>query len=258
MIFMAIIVLGDLQTLKAQRFIGSAILGMNASQIEGDDIHGFYKIGVTGGAGVTLPLNRKQTWLLSAELLYTQKGSYKHYSAGGAFDTTNYAASMFTDVDRSKPFNNKLKCNISLDYVQVPVIVHYEDMNSGCSFGMGFSWSRLVRAKETYNGFARTTNVRSHTYNTSDWSVIADANIRLYKNLTFNVRWEYSMVPIRTMQFTYERNDGSVQSYSNKMYNHTISFRLIYYINEKFVPNTHYNRKGNLVGTKYVREIPVY
>ena len=246
------------QNLSAQRFIGSAILGMNACQIEGDDVHGFYKIGVNGGAGVTLPLNRKQTWSVSAELLYTQKGSYKRYLSAGAFDTTNYAPSMFTDVDRTKPFNNKLKCNISLDYVQIPVIFHYEDMTSGCSFGLGFSWSRLVRAKEVYNGFTRTTNVRSHTYNISDWSFLADANIRLYKNLTLNVRWEYSLVPIRTVNFDYQRNDGTVDSYINKMHNHLVSLRLIYYINEKFVPNTHYNRKGNLVGTKFVRDIPDY
>lgn len=242
---------------QAQRFIGSVVAGMNAAQIEGDDIHGFLKIGVNAGAGVTLHLNEKQSWSVSTELLYVQKGSRKHCQAG-YFDTTNYAPAMFEDVKDGTAFNPRIKCNISLDYVQIPVLFHYEDMKSGCSFGLGFSWSRLVRAKEIYNGFTRTTNVRSKTYNINDLSVLADVNIRLYKNLTFNLRYEYSMIPIREMLFEYRRNNGDITSEWHKFYNHLISFRLIYFINEKFVPNTQLNRKGEPIGTKWKRVIPDY
>ncbi len=245
------------QNIEAQRFIGSVVAGANFAQIEGDNVHGFTKVGFNGGLGLTLPLNRKQTWQISLELLYSMKGSVKHCQPG-YFDTANYAPPMYEDVDRSVPFDPKTKCNISLDYVQIPVLVHYEETYSGCTFGLGFSWGRLVRAKEIYNGFARTTNVRSGTYKKNDWSVIADVNIRLYKNLTLNFRWEYSLVPIRTQQFLYVRNDGSIVSETNKYHNHVISTRLIYFINEKFYKNTRVNKYGQTMGTKWLREIPDY
>ena len=47
-----------MQNIEAQRFIGSAIAGINLAQIEGDDVHGFYKVGFNGGLGLTMPLNR--------------------------------------------------------------------------------------------------------------------------------------------------------------------------------------------------------
>jgi len=245
------------QNIEAQRFIGSAIAGVNFAQIEGDDVHGFYKVGFNGGLGLTMPLNRKQSWQLSVELLYSMKGSVKHCTPG-YFDTTYYADFMFEDVDPNVPFDPKTKCNISLDYVQVPVLIHYEDRYSGCTFGLGFAWSRLVRAKEIYNGFTRTTNVRSGTYSKNDWSVIADFNVRLYKNLNLNIRYEYSMVPIRSMEYGYKRTDGTYLQETHKYHNNMLSLRLIYYVNEKFYKNTRVNKYGQIMGTKWLREIPEY
>ena len=198
----------SLQQANAQRFIGSVVAGANFAQIEGDDVHGFYKVGFNGGLGLTLPVNPKQTWQVSLELLYTMKGSKKTCQPG-YFLTSNYGESMFQDVDWSVPIDSTVKCNISLDYVQVPVMIRYDEPYSGCSFALGFAWGRLVRAKEIYNGYLRTTNVRSGTYKKNDWSIIADVNIRLYKNLSLNFRYEYSLVPIRLAQFEYMRNDGS-------------------------------------------------
>lgn len=246
-----------MQNIEAQRFVGSVVAGSNFAQIEGDNVHGFYKPGVNAGLGLTIALNSKETWQLSVELLYTQKGSLKH-CAPGYFDTAFYAPSMFLDVDRSVPFDPKTKCKISLDYVQVPVLIHFEERYSGCTFGLGFAWGRLVRAHEVYNGFTRTTTVRSGTYSKNDWSVIADFNVRLYKNLNLNLRWEYSMVPIRTMEYVFKLNDGSTVTEVQNFHNHMLSLRLIYYINQKFYKNTRVNKYGQIMGTKWLREIPDY
>lgn len=243
----------------SQRFIGYAAAGANFGQIEGDDVHGFTKIGANAGLGLKLPVNRAQTMSVTAELLYVQKGAYKHHFV----DTLYYHASMFDDVDRSEPFKTFSKCNISLDYVQIPVMFNYEDVRTGFTFGLGFSWSRLVRAKEIYNGFRRTTTIRSGTYNTSDWSVLANVDIRLYKNLSLGLRWEFSMVPIRTMHFlcgSYNA-DGTFnvkRDEYNKMRNHVLSLRLCYYFNEQFERNTKTDKNGNLIGTKWIRVIPEY
>ncbi len=246
----------------AQRFVGYVAAGANFSQIEGDDVHGFYKVGVNAGPGVMLPLNRKQTWTVSAELLYVQKGSFASFNKK-PFDTTIYAPTMYEDIDRSVPFNGKVKCKMALDYIQVPVMFRYEDMRSGCFIGAGFSWSRLVRAKEIYNGFTRTTSLTTGTFKTNDWSVLAEAGVRLYKNLTLNVRWEYSIVPIRTMVFQTGRSksDGTfeiTETRTNKLHNHVLSCRLVYFINEKFTRNTKVKNDGTMIGTRWVRDIPKY
>lgn len=248
-------------TSTAQRFIGYVAAGANFAQIEGDDVHGFTKVGVNAGPGLKLFLDRQQTWSVTAELLYVQKGAYKHCSAG-YFDTLNYHPDMFLDVDRSVKFNPNIKCNISLDYVQIPVLFRYEDLKTGVTFGLGFSWSRLVRAKEIYNGFTRTVNLGSGTYKTNDWSVLADVDFRLYKNLSLGIRWEFSMAPIRLMRFQTghwdSRGFNVTRDETNKMRNHLLSLRLCYYINETFVRNTKTNNRGELMGTKWIREIPDY
>ncbi len=262
-LFVAILfvsLMGGLSTASAQRFIGFATAGVNLGQIEGDDVHGFRKVGVNGGLGVALPLTNNHKWSVSIELLYSQKGSYKRCQ-DGYFDTIYYHPSMFVDVNRTIPFDPQTKCNISLDYVQVPVLAHYEDMHSGFKFGLGFAWGRLVRAKEVYNGFVRTTNLRSGTYRTNDWSVIVDVEARLYKNLSLDVRWEYSMIPIRKMHYMTGRmeNDGSFNLTRDeviKMQNHVFSIRLSYFFNEKYELNTSYNNKGNRMGTKWRKYIP--
>ena len=245
------------QDIAAQRFIGSVIAGANFAQIEGDGVHGFTKVGFNGGLGMTVPVNRKQTWQISIELLYSMKGSVKRCQPG-YFNLDNYAPSMFTDVDWSVPFDSTMKCNISLDYVQIPLMVHFEERYSGCTFGLGFAWSRLVRAHEIYNGYTRTITARSGTYKKSDWSVIADINIRLYKNLNLNFRYEYSLVPIRMAQFDYVPNHPNIPPVSEtyKYHNNMLSARLIYYINEKFYRNTRVNKYGQVMGTKWLREIP--
>ena len=115
-----------------------------------------------------------------------------------------------------------------------------------------------MRAKEIYNGYARTTTARSGTYKKSDWSIIADLNIRLYKNLSLNIRYEYSLVPVRLATYEYMITDNESLVETHKYYNHLISTRLVYYINEKFYKNTRVNKYGQTMGTNWLREIPEY
>ncbi len=240
----------------SQRFIGSLILGANASQVEGDDVRGYKKVGVVGGASVMIALDRKMQWFATVELLYTQKGSR---SAGTrAFDTTNYAPAMFLDANRNVEFHPsaKYKCRLDLDYVEVPVLFHYEDWHSGCAIGLGFAWGRLVRAQEWYNGFKRNTNISSGTYRTSDWSVVADLKFMIYKGLKLEFRFQYSLRPIRT--FVIEYSNVAQSTEYKKQYNNLFSLRLIYSFNEKFVENTRENKHGQRQGVKWIRETNIF
>ena len=57
----------------AQNFRAQIILGLNASQIEGDAIKGYNQPGILAGAGVEFPLNNG--FSLQPEMRFSQKGS---------------------------------------------------------------------------------------------------------------------------------------------------------------------------------------
>mgnify|MGYP000067783717 CR=1 FL=1 len=60
-------------TIYAQGFNAKIVSGISASQVDGDNLGGFNKIGFVGGIGVGIPLNEK--WTLQAEGFFVQKGS---------------------------------------------------------------------------------------------------------------------------------------------------------------------------------------
>lgn len=223
----------------SQRFIGSIIAGVNDSQVDGDEVAGYYKWGFNGGLSVMMPLDNKFHWFGTIELLYNQKGSFQNAYRANATLSENTPL-LWHNEDFSVPFNKKIKYKLTLDYVEVPVLFHYEDWRSGCSIGAGFAWGRLVRVHEIENGWTTTTDLRSGMYKTNDWSVIADAKIRLWKGLKLNVRFQYSMVPFRTRMYDPFGPNKEVR----KQYNNVISVRLIYSFNEKFVSNPDYVRGG--------------
>ena len=229
-----------------QRFIGSVILGMNTSQVDGDELYHYCRrFGVNGGGSVMVALEEKQRWCATIELLYSQKGSYQK-SGVILPDTIDLDGN---NIDYSKPFNPKIKYKLNLDYVEVPVLFHYEDPRTGWAIGLGASWGRLVNVKEIENGWHTTTSVRSGTYRKSDWSAIADLKIRLWKGLKLNFRFQYTFVPIRVRTFYI----GTPKERVRKQYNSVISARLIYSINEKYVPNTTYY-KNKKPTTRYMRD----
>lgn len=232
-------------TAYSQRFVGSAILGMNATQVDGDEVFGFQKFGVNGGVSAMLALNSKQTWFATIELLYTQKGAYRRALVDSMYHQTP------DNIDHRYPYDPKIKYRLRMDYVEIPVIFHYEDPKSGFAFGAGVSWGRLVRVNELENGWHLTTNLRSGTYKNSDWSVLADVKIRLWKGLKLNFRYQYSFIPVRTRIFT-DKVHG--QTWERKQYHNTLTLRLIYSFNEKYKLNSRTNKKGERVGVRWVRD----
>jgi len=115
-----------LATSDAQRFKGSAVLGLNLSQIDGDDLAGYTKLGWTGGFKLAYPLREKTD--LNIEMLYSQRGSNSGFGFGGSGD-------IFTD----------------LQYIEIPVYVNIMDWfieeddyykvkaHAGLSYGFLFS-----------------------------------------------------------------------------------------------------------------------
>ena len=101
-----------------QRFKAAAILGANASQIDGDNLYGFNKLGISAGGRLSYTNDNQLD--LALEMLYSQRGS------------------------AVKIFNNSEGDKISLNYVEIPVVLGIRDLVR--SRGLGDVYKRQTQA----------------------------------------------------------------------------------------------------------------
>ena len=215
----------------SQKILGAVSAGMNLSQVDGDEKYGFKKVGLNVGPSVIIPFGKNKKWSVTMELLFSQIGSRQkeQYINDSIVDSTTVGY-----YDGYK---------LQLSYVQIPVMVHFKDRNI-IAGGIGLLYGQLVGAKEyeDYNdsrGLFRTeTNLRS-PYAMSDLQAIVDIRLRLYQKLWFNIRYSYSVFPIRTRDYV---NPIYQTVETRKQYNNVISMRLTYIFNEE-IPRKEKNKK---------------
>lgn len=168
------------QNLKAQLFKGGLILGGNFSQIEGDGIGGYTKLGLVAGGTSELALNDR--WHLSLDILYSQKGSA--------------SSSFFTGYDGT-PFK------IRLNYIDLPLMVKYHDKKGGLIFGAGLSLNRLLSYKylEMLAGnmedFTAIRFTEAKPFNSWDLSAVAGFGYKFSEVWGIDLRFNYSLLPYR-------------------------------------------------------------
>jgi hypothetical protein len=110
---------------QAQRFKGGVMLGLNASQIDGDEIKGYNKAGLTGGVYVFTEFAKK--WSAQMELRYAAKGS-----------------------STAKDDQNKMK--YKLQYMELPLSCKYK-ITPSWQGELGLSLGYLFKAKKfMYDG----------------------------------------------------------------------------------------------------------
>lgn len=196
---------------RSQQIQAAIIAGGNLSQVDGDEIFGFNKIGLNTGLGAVVPFGKHLQF--SIETLYSQKGSYQ----GPQYEDTDSLGIVTTG-----------EYKVNLDYLEVPVMLLYNDKDV-ITGGLGLSYGRLVRIKEYEHGQrVETTTLNDGPYNRNDFSFLADVRFRVYKKFKLNIRYTYSLLKIRTR--TYENLLGD--TWTRDQFNNTISFRLIYMFNE--------------------------
>jgi len=204
------------ERMMAQRILGGMSLGMNLTQVDGDEFFGYHKFGLNIGPMVAVPFGKGRNWSVSMELLYSQKGSYH----SGSADTTRY--------------------RLTLDYVEIPLIVHYTDKNL-ISGGVGFCYGRVVNFKETQNHYYDNLFKYQTGLSNNEYSVIADMQIRIWSKLWADLRYQYTMKSYRTVvvdnPWVYPRNP-----YTRYQYNNVISIRVTWVFNQQkgtYVPPRH-------------------
>lgn len=155
---------------QESRFRGGMLLGLNAAQIDGDDLRGFDKAGLSIGSRFQVGFTDNLT--LSMDLLYSQRGAQAPYSK-----------------DNSTPVNR-----YSLHYLEVPFLLHYlewaaittaDEPFHRLSFTGGLAYSRLIRARMTGNPFEG----REDLLNQNDYSYVLGFGLHLNPQHSFHFRY---------------------------------------------------------------------
>ena len=184
---------------RAQHILGGISLGMNLTQVDGDQFYGFNKIGVNFGPMAIIPFGKTKSWSVSLELLYSQKGSYHR----GGTDSTSY--------------------RLTLDYIDVPVMIHFTDKRV-ISAGVGMCYGQLINHKESY--LYITPDSLKTPMRPYDLSVVGEVSVRLWHGFWFDVRYQYSMLSLRSVTFIDPTNNKNI--WERNQYNNVVSLRLTY------------------------------
>jgi hypothetical protein len=208
-ILLILIVLSGVGVASGQKIRGGFTLGMNVSQVDGDEIYGFRKYGFHGGAIGTVPLEKD--FMITLETLYSQKGA---------------------NQPRRTQYYRQYR--VELDYVEVPVLLQYNDRDI-FTVGAGFAYGRLVKVKEWEKGVRTSTTLlgmNAH-FDRADYLALIDLKFRIVHRLSMNVRYQYSIDKIRVAQFS---DDFQQRFWERKQYNNNLTFRIAYIFNDPLPP----------------------
>lgn len=243
--------------LKAQMFKGEVFAGGSLSQVDGDECYGYERINAQLGAGVLWsPLD--EDWLdIGLEILYNPKGALRSdtlkYNSGSFYGLYNLKLNyveiplMLYLTDK-----NRYTVGIGLSYGRlVGLTEKINNIETGTTVGDG-----RLRWRDGFAGvegvdvtkfksnddleipglYDESTNpptlwvANSNTYNKNDFSICADFRIRIWKGLHAQLRYQYSLAPIRIRLF--EEYTPYLEYDIRRQFNNQISLRLTYIFGE--------------------------
>lgn len=159
-------------------FTGGLVLGANFTQVDGDDYFGYHRVGLNVGGIVYTHFTR--SFGVSMELLYSQKGSRGE------------------DIIESPAIGTYVtKCFMNLNYVEVPVTLHYTYHRYDAEVGLSYAY--LVKSDEWVLA-DQPVNIDPvvNAFNKTDLEYIFGLSGRIYQKLYANVRFQYSITSIRS------------------------------------------------------------
>ena len=154
--------------ISGQGFDGTAVIGFNAAQIDGDDWAGFDKLGLHVGGRLSYKM--KENLDLSLEMLYSQRGA------------------------SNKRFAKEEENNIDLNYFEVPLILSLKDWYIGTEnyhkvrAEAGLSFGYLFEVK--------TTRFEEENFKKNDLSWILGVGYQFSKRIGISFRYTSSFFKI--------------------------------------------------------------
>lgn len=204
-----IIIAFALVTISAQGqnkyFDGGIIGGLDVSQIDGDFIGGYNKVGLIFGGFVS----RKFTDRINGrmELKFIQKGKVKPF-------------------DPESGDESYLK--VRLNYLQLPLMAEYM-LNDKFSIdgGLGLGYLLVSGIYDEYGKFSDDDT--PYEFNNAEIAMLIGANYYLNDNWRFNLRWSYSILPVADLLDDHIQGIYAWQN-PGSQYNRTLQFTMCYSI----------------------------
>lgn len=184
---------------RGQSFKAAVLAGINSSQVSGDELSGFNKVGLFIGGSAILPVSEKS--LVEMELLFIQKGSKTPTPKDGA---ANYFYRM------------------SLNYLEVPLIytfqpVKYVSVHAGPTFGV------LVGSREEDNAGELTGQI---PFQKTELGIDGGLSVYFSEHLSLTMRLSTSLLPIR-------KTGANTPLFESGQYNSGLAFFLQYTFGSK-------------------------
>ena len=163
-----------------QRFSAGLVGGFNASQIDGDELAGFDKVGLHAGFITTIDLESALN--VNVEFLYSQRGSRPDV----------FHPEYDPDIE------------IGVDYIELPVYISIGDwwQEEGeyfkASFQGGLSYGRLLSSDVTdnYNSSEFSLEKYQEYFNENDLSWLLGVNFRFSKRWGVTGRYTRGIIPL--------------------------------------------------------------
>ncbi|HXS35741.1 MAG TPA: outer membrane beta-barrel protein [Flavipsychrobacter sp.] len=167
---------------QQRTFYAGLIAGANFAQVDGDYFAGYYKFGANVGGVVYAQFAEHLAG--SLEILYSQQGSKNNIERLTSVNGTPYVIQKY---------------GINLNYAEIPVMINYFDKRKS-HFGAGLAFERLAASTEQLSTYPSPppVDLTKYPFKNNGLEAIAGAELHLYKGLFLNVRFQYSIIPIRT------------------------------------------------------------
>lgn len=243
--------------LQAQLFKGEVFAGGSLSQVDGDECYGFERINAQVGAGVLWSMVEGDWLDLGLEILYNPKGALRSdtlkYNSGSFYGLYDLKLN-YVEVPLMLYFTDKHRYTLGIGLAYGRLVGITEKINNietGTTVGNGrLRWRdgydesdrydvtsfKTLEDLESAGLYDQTTNPptlmvqNSNTYSKNDFSICADFRIRIWQGLHLQLRYQYSLAPIRIRLF--EEYKPYLEYNVRQQFNNQISLRITYIFGE--------------------------
>lgn len=183
---------------EKQLFVGYVAAGMNATQIAGDLMAGYRKVGANAGVGAYIMY--KPTFSNSIELTYSMKGSQETFKKQDPLAFKKY----------------------SFDYVEIPVLFNYHEGDIAIFHG-GFTFGRLIR----YELYQASGLVLPDEPKKWDFAATVGATFLIKERFGLNLKANFSLNSLWDIAV------ASSRARRGGWYHNALNFRFIYLFKKK-------------------------
>lgn len=187
-------------SIDAQNFKGGLRAGFTATQMSGDDLRGFHKLGAFAGGFVTWRFIQNEKWAIQPEINFIMKGSS-------------------TFLRANKEGNIGEKYVLSLYFIEVPFFAKY-NIVKGLELELGVALDVLLYGVEKD---ANGKIPARQPFRTFGMTGIAGFSYLFANHYGLNLRYGNSLIPLRV-------NDGKHSNYrmNKKQFSSEIVFSVYY------------------------------